>query len=144
MNYTKIAKFFLLLIAVPTLLVGIGGLLDPQSIMDNVDQPLQTISAKSSTRAIYGGMHFFFALFFIYGAFKAQREALIILGLYGLGFVTGRLISLSADGTPNEFISNFIIVEAISAAVSVWLYVKISSTQKKQLNSKMEHLEAVA
>lgn len=132
MNYTKIAKFFLLLIAIPTLLVGIGGLLDPQSIMDNVGQTLQTISAKSSTRAIYGGMHFFFALFFIYGAFKAQREALIILALYGSGFVIGRLVSLSADGTPNEFISNFIIVEVLSAAISIWLYIKMSSTQKKQ------------
>ena len=132
MNYTKIAKFFLLLIAIPTLLVGIGGLLDPQSIMDNVGQTLQTISAKSSTRAIYGGMHFFFALFFIYGAFKAQREALIILVLYGSGVVIGRLVSLSADGTPNEFISNFIIVEVLSAAISIWLYIKMSSTQKKQ------------
>ena len=132
MNYTKIAKFFLLLIAIPTLLVGIGGLLDPQSIMDNVGQTLQTISGKSSTRAIYGGMHFFFALFFIYGAFKAQREALIILALYGSGFVIGRLVSLSADGTPNEFISNFIIVEVLSAAISIWLYIKMSSTQKKQ------------
>ena len=132
MNYTKIAKFFLLLIAIPTLLVGIGGLLDPQSIMDNVGQTLQTISAKSSTRAIYGGMHFFFALFFIYGAFNEQWDGIIMLVLYGSGFVIGLLVSLSSDGTPNEFISNFIIVEVLSAAISIWLYIKMSSTQKKQ------------
>ncbi|MCI5083624.1 MAG: DUF4345 domain-containing protein [Saprospiraceae bacterium] len=121
-------KIFLLIMAIPTLLVGLTALFDPQAIMDNVDQTLDTISARSSTRAIYGGMHLCFGLFFVYGAFKAQREALLILALYGVGFVIGRLVSLPMDGRPNAFISRFIWIEAITALLSVYFYRLSSKT----------------
>lgn len=122
MNRKNIGKIVLIVLAVPTLMVGMTALFDPQAIMDNVDQPLQTISAKSSTRAIYGGMHLLFGLFFVYGAFKAQRDAFLILFLYSAGFVLGRMISLFSDGQPNPFISNFIVIEAVVAIIAGWFY----------------------
>lgn len=119
MKRETLIKIFLILVAVPTLMVGLQGLTDPQAIMDNVNVALDTVSGKSSTRAIYGGMHLLFGGFFIYGAFKMQREALIVLALYTVGFVMGRLVSLAQDGSPNPFISTWIFVEAAIAVISL-------------------------
>ena len=130
MNIKLITKVFLLLIAVPTLLVGIQGLLDPQAIMDNVQVALGNNSGKSSTRAIYGGMHLMFAGYFIYGAFQSQRIALLIMALYGVGFVIGRLVSLAVDGQPNEFISTWIFVEAATAIISIFLMSRLPVSQE--------------
>ncbi|MEZ5043726.1 MAG: DUF4345 domain-containing protein [Saprospiraceae bacterium] len=114
-----VAKIFLIVVAIPTLLVGLQAFFDPQAIMDNVSVILDNSSGKSSTRAIYGGMHIAFGLFFIYGAFKAQREALLILALYATGFAAGRFYSLAVDGMPNTFIFTWIWVETI-LALSAW------------------------
>lgn len=122
MKKDLITKIFLIVVAIPTLMVGIQAFFDPQAIMDNVDVILGNNSGKSSTRAIYGGMHIVFGAYFIYGAFKAQREALLILGLYCTGFVLGRFYSLAVDGSPNAFISTWIWVETALAVGAWWLY----------------------
>jgi len=121
MNNTLITKIFLIVVALPTLMVGVQAFFDPQAIMDNVDVILGNPSGKSSTRAIYGGMHLMFGAYFIYGAFKAQREALLILALYTTGFALGRFYSLAVDGSPNAFIGTWIWVETILALASWWL-----------------------
>ena len=117
-------KVFLLLVAIPTLMVGLQGLTNPQAIMDNVDVILGNNSGKSSTRAIYGGMHLMFGGFFVYGAFKMQREALMVVALYTIGFVMGRVVSLVLDGSPNAFISTWIYVEAGIAVIATWFLMK--------------------
>lgn len=127
MNNKLITKIFLIVVALPTLLVGLQAFFDPQAIMDNVDVVLGNPSGKSSTRAIYGGMHLMFGAYFIYGAFKAQREALLILALYATGFALGRFYSLAVDGSPNPFISTWIWVETILAIASWSLLTKIKS-----------------
>lgn len=124
MKKELIAKIFLIVVAIPTLMVGLQAFFDPQAIMDNVDVTLGNNSGKSSTRAIYGGMHIFFGGYFIYGAFKAQREALLILGLYCTGFALGRFYSLAVDGAPNAFIGTWIWVETALAIGAWWLYSK--------------------
>ena len=124
MKSASLVKVFLLFAAVPTLLVGLQGLIDPQGIMDNVDVILGNNSGKSSTRAIYGGMHIMFGGFIAYGAFKAQREALLILALYTIGFVLGRVTSLILDGMPNAFISTWIFVEAGFAIIATYFLLK--------------------
>lgn len=124
MNHNLITKIFLIVVALPTLLVGVQAFFDPQAIMDNVDVILGNPSGKSSTRAIYGGMHLMFGAYFIYGAFKAQREALLILALYSTGFAIGRFYSLAVDGSPNAFISTWIWVETTLALISWGLMTK--------------------
>lgn len=127
MNHNLITKIFLILVALPTLMVGIQAFFDPQAIMDNVDVILGNPSGKSSTRAIYGGMHLMFGAYFIYGAFKAQREALLILALYATGFSIGRFYSLAVDGSPNAFISTWIWVETTLALISWGLMTRARS-----------------
>lgn len=127
MNHNLITKIFLILVALPTLMVGIQAFFDPQAIMDNVDVILGNPSGKSSTRAIYGGMHLMFGAYFIYGAFKARREALLILALYATGFAIGRFYSLAVDGSPNAFISTWIWVETTLALISWGLMTRARS-----------------
>jgi hypothetical protein len=130
----KVTKWFLLFMALPTLLVGLTALFDPNAIMGQVDVFLDNNSAKSSTRAIYGGMHIAFGLFFLYGAFKDQKTALWILFLYGTGFVAGRLLSLGLDGMPNPFISTWIFVESFTALFTGWLLFQKISQPKPALS----------
>lgn len=129
MNNNLVTKIFLIVVALPTLMVGVQAFFDPQAIMDNVDVILGNPSGKSSTRAIYGGMHLMFGGYFIYGAFKAQKEALLILALYTTGFAIGRFYSLAVDGTPNVFISTWIWVETILALISWGLLTRSKSSK---------------
>lgn len=129
MNHNLITKIFLLVVALPTLMVGLQAFFDPQAIMDNVDVMLGNPSGKSSTRAIYGGMHLMFAGYFIYGAFRAQREALLILALYTTGFAFGRFYSLVVDGSPNAFISTWIWVETALAVISWGLMTRVKGAE---------------
>ena len=127
MSNNLITKIFLIVVALPTLMVGLQAFFDPQAIMDNVDVVLGNPSGKSSTRAIYGGMHLMFGLYFIYGAFKAQREALLMLALYTTGFAIGRFYSLGVDGSPNAFISAWIWVETILALIAWGLLIRVQA-----------------
>lgn len=120
------AKIFLILIALPTALVGLQGFFDPQAVMGNVDVVLGNVSAKSSTRALYGGVNLAYALLYFYGAFRLQRPALLFLSIYSTGYALGRLMSLAVDGQPNAFISTWIFVEIATAVIAWLLYFRLS------------------
>ena len=114
-------QLFLIIIGLAFAMVGVQALISPQTVMDNVAINLDNISALSSTRAMYGGVNFLFALFCIYGAFRARREALILVALYTLGFVIGRSVSMTADGIPNSFVLTWFAVEAVVAMTALFL-----------------------
>lgn len=126
MTTSKISRAVLILTALPALMIGAQALIDPQAVMDNVGQVLPNASSYNSARAVYGGMHLAFGLFFFYGAFRARREALRLLGLYTTGFIVGRLLSLVVDGSPNAFISSWMIIEGAMAVAAWWLYYRES------------------
>ena len=63
------ARIYLLLLAVATLNIALKALLDPQTVMDFVSVSLDgNVTARNSIRALYGGVNFFFALYWIYRA----------------------------------------------------------------------------
>ncbi len=114
-------QIFLVIIGLAFAMVGVQALLTPQAVMDNVAITLDNISALSSTRAMYGGVNLLFGLFCLYGAFRASREALILVALYTIGFVIGRSFSIFADGMPNSFVLTWFTVEAVVAVIAVFL-----------------------
>ena len=116
-----VTKVFLVIIGLAFLNVAVQAMIDPQSVMDFVNVQLENISARNSTRAFYGGVNLTFALFLIYGAFKMQREALILAILYGGGFVIGRIYSIIVDGTPSTFIFTWLGIETFLTIVSIVL-----------------------
>ncbi|EMR01890.1 DUF4345 domain-containing protein [Cesiribacter andamanensis] len=116
---------FLGLMALAFTKVGIETLIDPQSTMDQVGIELTNASASSSMRAVYGGLHLVFGIFCLWGAFYKRESALGLVCLYTLGYTIGRVSGIVADGAPNEFITSWIMTEAISGLLAggllVWL-----------------------
>lgn len=121
----KISLGFLILMGLAFAKVGIEALIDPQAVLANVGIDLNNSSAHSSMRAVYGGMHLVFGLFCFWAAFKMQKEGLGLLVLYTFGFVLGRLSGVIVDGTPNAFVSQWLMTEAISLAISLFLLIKL-------------------
>ena len=120
-----VTKVFLVLIGLAFLNVGIQAFINPQSVMDFVGVVLDNVSARNSIRAYYGGVNVAFGLFLLFGAFKMQREALILCFLYGGGFVVGRIYSILVEGTPSSFIFTWLGIELVLTVVSfVLLYQK--------------------
>ncbi len=116
------ARIYLLLLAVATLNIALKALLDPQTVMDFVSVSLDgNVTARNSIRALYGGVNFFFALYWIYAAFRAQGTGLILAALYTGGFVFGRVWSMAADGRPGEFALQWLVTEAVFMALAVAL-----------------------
>lgn len=120
-----IAKVFLVIVGLAFLNVAIQAFINPQTVMDFVSVHLDNISARNSIRAYYGGVNLTFALFLIYGAFKMQKEALIIALLYGAGFVIGRLYSILTEGQPSTFILTWLTIESLLTLSSLTILIQM-------------------
>jgi hypothetical protein len=114
---------FLGLMALAFTKVGLETLIDPQSTMNGVGIELTNASASSSMRAVYGGLHLVFGIFCLWGAFYKRESALGLVCLYTLGYTIGRISGIVADGAPNEFITSWMMTEAISGLLAVGLLV---------------------
>ena len=116
-------RIYLLLLGAATLNVAIQGLLDPQAIMDNVQVTLGNATARNSVRALYGGVNLALALFWVYAAFRSQREGLRFALLYCGGFALGRLVGIAAEGVPGAFAVQWLVVESVFALLALGLLV---------------------
>lgn len=118
-----ISRIFLILMGLSALNIALQALADPQTVMDFVDVELGNITARNSIRALYGGVNLAFALFWLYAAFRAQREGLMLGALYTGGFALGRLLSIAMDGTPGAFAMQWLVVEGVFAVLAMGLLV---------------------
>jgi hypothetical protein len=117
-------KIFLALMGLAFCKVGIEALVNPVSVLANVGIVLDNVSALSSMRAVYGGMHLIFGIFCFYGIFNYTRMALTLVVLYTAGFVIGRLSGIAVDGEPNEFVWTWLITEGVSFVIATFLLIK--------------------
>ncbi len=118
-----ITRIYLLLLAVATLNIALQALFDPQTVMNFVSVSLDgNTTARNSIRALYGGVNFFFGMFWIFSAFRAQRTGLVLAMLYTGGFVFGRIWSVVADGTPGAFAQQWLVTEAIFMLMAAALF----------------------
>ena len=126
----NITKGFLLLVGAAFINIAVQGLADPQLIMNMVQVDMgNNITARNSIRALYGGVDLAFGLFMIFGAFKMQREALILTFLFCAGFVFGRTLSIVMDGVPGSFAINWLVIESVLMVSSVVLLWKMTSSK---------------
>lgn len=132
----RITQVFLALMGLAFCKAGLEALLAPQAVLSNVGIELINASALSSMRAVYGGMHFVFGLFCFWGIFKTLQEPLKLVILYTTGFIIGRVISWSIDGTPNSFVLTWLITEAFSLIVSVVLLTLLYKKSIQEHNGK--------
>src|SRR5688572_8097967 len=120
----KVQTGFLLLMAAAFINTGLQALFSPQDVLAQVGIELNNASALSSMRAVYGGMHFVFGIFCLYGIFKYTKPALGLVILYTLGFVIGRVSGILMDGSPNEFVTTWLTTEVISLVIAGFLFFK--------------------
>ena len=132
----RITHVFLALMGLAFCKAGLEAILAPQTVLSNVGIELTNASALSSMRAVYGGMHFVFGLFCFWGIFKNLREPLMLVVLYTTGFIFGRLVSWSIDGTPKTFVITWLITETFSLLVSLVLLTLLRKKSVQELNSK--------
>lgn len=121
MKLQRTTQVFLALMGLAFCKTGIGSLIDPQSVMDNVGIVLNNSSAESSMRAVYGGMHLVFGLFCIYGIFANTSTALTLVALYTLGFTIGRVSGMLVNGMPNQFVVTWLVTEITCGLIASWL-----------------------
>jgi hypothetical protein len=117
----RVTQVFLGLMGLAFCKVGLEALASPQAVLSNVGITLDNISALSSMRAVYGGMHLVFGIFCLRGIFKNIQSPLQLVALYTAGFVVGRLSGIILDGAPNSFVMTWLFTEAFSLVVSVSL-----------------------
>lgn len=117
----RITQVFLVLMGLAFCKVGAEALLDPQAVLQQVGITLDSASALSSMRAVYGGMHFMFGCLCFWSAFRRPEPALLMVSLYTAGFVAGRLCSIFADGVPNAFVLTWFGTEVFSLVAALVL-----------------------
>ena len=132
-----ISTIFLCLLGAATLNIAVQAIANPQAIMDNVQVTLGNITARNSIRALYGGVNLAFGLFWIYSAFRARREGLLLALLYTGGFAAGRIISIIMDGRPDAFAIQWLVVESVFAAGAVLLLWFTARMTPKSVNIAM-------
>lgn len=117
--------------------VGVEALISPQAVLSTVDISLDTISALSSMRAVYGGMHLVFGIFCFWGIFKNVQAPLLLVALYTAGFVIGRVSGIILDGSPNSFVTTWLFTEAFSLLVSVALLFLLQKKGEQKLATSL-------
>ena len=127
----RFSQIFLGLMGLAFCKVGVEALINPQAVLNNVGIILDNASALSSMRAVYGGLHFVFGAFCIYGIFKNPQSPLTIVLLYTIGFTIGRISGIMVDGKPNEFVITWLITEVVSGILALTALVLLNK-QKAQ------------
>jgi hypothetical protein len=92
-------------IGVLTTVLGIGGLISPQLVMERVvgfavDPSFSENFVRGEVRAVYGGLFTVMGVATLLGAMDlaAHRGRVLWLGLLWLGLCGGRLVSVAVDG----------------------------------------------
>jgi Domain of unknown function (DUF4345) len=69
-------------------------------------------------------MYFGFGFYWFFAAFSAKyrNPALLTVMLFPAGLVTGRIISLFADGKPSALLLFYMVAEVIQVPVAYWAF----------------------
>jgi protein-S-isoprenylcysteine O-methyltransferase Ste14 len=103
------ARIVVAVVGAITLLLGIGGLAYPESVMRFVgygyQSPPNVAGTLGEVRAVYGGMLIVAAVFTLLAVRdpRAHQGRLLLLGLLWIGTGTGRLFGVFVDGNPGIF-----------------------------------------
>ena len=122
MFQTRAAPICLAVAALAFLIVGIGHMVVPLTMVEPMNIELRGINALNEIRANYGGMHSLMGIFFLSGALvtKLRAAALVTLAIFTSGLVLGRMVSIAIDGVPGTFIWLLLVGELI-LAITAWL-----------------------
>ncbi len=110
----------LLLVGLVYASVAVPGFLDPAGLLAEVGLEVHGPSAHNELRANYGGLMAALSITSFVGAFSAahRRPVLWLSWICFVGLVSGRVLSLILDGTPNSFALGLLGAEAFGLTTS--------------------------
>ena len=119
----KLARSLVFASALIFVVVGAGFLLIPRQFGGVLELSLPTAMARTDVRATYGGLELGFGIFLI---LCVVRREWIGPGLWALsltvgGFAIGRVVGFIAEGTINNFMLFFLVLELAVASVALFL-----------------------
>jgi hypothetical protein len=119
----KLARGLTFASALIFVVVGAGFLLIPKRYGDALEISLPTAMARTDVRATYGGLELGLGIFLIICVVRREwiRPGLWALALTVGGFATGRLVGFVAEGTINNFMLFFLVLELAVALLAVFL-----------------------
>ncbi len=119
-----IKKYFLIFafsaVAIIALLYGVS----PQWFMQTfLDISEYSLDIAHILRAVMG-LYLSLGLFWLYAAFNEtyRNVAVLTTMLFSGGLVTGRMISLFADGQPSGILTLYVLMEFILVPVAYWVF----------------------
>lgn len=115
-----LARFTLSFSALAFGLVGLCFLVSPTSMMSQIDISLDTATADSDIRAIYGGLELGLAVFFVMGLSRRSwtRPALVASLLVFSGMSGARVLSFLIAGFPDTTAYLLLAVEVLGVLLS--------------------------
>jgi len=119
-----IKKYFLIFafsaVAIIALLYGVSPQWFMQTVL-NVPQP--SLDIAHILRAVMG-LYLSLGLFWLYAAFNDTYRNFAVLStlLFSGGLVSGRIISLFADGLPSGILILYVVLEFILVPLAFWIF----------------------
>jgi len=120
----KIKKWFLILsfvmLTILGLLYGISPRWFAETFLDIPEMSLDFAHMLRALMCLYLGL----GLFWLYSAFcdKYRNAAVLTTMIFAGGLLTGRIISLIADGKPSPLLLVYTILELVLVPVAFWIF----------------------
>ena len=119
-----IKKYFLIfafvVVGIIALLYGVSPQWFAQTFLDVPEVSLDIAHILRAVMCLYLAL----GLFWLYGAFNdAYRNfAVLTIIIFSGGLVTGRIISIFADGQPSGILTLYIVMEFVLVPVAYWVF----------------------
>ena len=120
----KIKKYFLMIafvaVSIIALLYGVSPRWFAQTFLNMPEMPLDFAHILRAVMCLYLAL----GLFWLFSAFsdKYRNAAVLTTVVFAGGLVTGRLISLFADGQPSPILVVYIALEFVLVPIAVWVF----------------------
>ena len=119
-----IKKYFLIFAFVAVGIIALLYGVSPQWFAQTfLDVPVLSLDIAHILRAVMC-LYLALGLFWLYGAFNdAYRNfAVLTIIIFSGGLVTGRIISIFADGQPSGILTLYIVMEFVLVPVAYWVF----------------------
>ena len=120
----KIKKYFLIIaflaVSIIALLYGISPRWFAQTFLNVPEMPLDFAHILRAVMGLYLAL----GLFWLFSAFsdKYRNAAVLTTVIFAGGLVTGRLVSLFADGQPSTILLVYIALELGLVPIGLWVF----------------------
>lgn len=94
-------------------MIRIQAFISPQSLLDLAGEKLNNPDASSSVRGVYGGVGLLIFMQLVYLLFNNQKQALIIVALFGGLYAVSRAVTVITDGPLGTFGTRLFITETV-------------------------------